>query len=232
MPTYEYNRPSVTVDAVVLGVDAVQLRVLLIQRKGEPFAGAWALPGGFVDVTDEGDQGESVDDAAARELKEETGLVAAHLEQLYTFGEPGRDPRCRVITVAYMALVRPDAHPVAASSDAADVRWFPVDELPDLAFDHRTIVDTAIKRLRAKLRYAPVGFGLLPETFAISELHELYEKLLGRSINGSAFRRKVLALKVLKRHGVRRGQHRPTPLYSFDRAAYDRLTKRGINFEI
>lgn len=232
MPSYEYPRPAVTVDAVVFGVDSADLRVLLISRKGPPFEGHWALPGGFVDVSDDGAQGESLDAAVRRELREETGIAPAHMEQLYTFGEPGRDPRGRVVTVAYMALVRPDAHPVAASSDAADAQWFPVASLPSLAFDHRAIIDMASARLRAKVRYAPIGFDLLPETFTIGDLQDLYEKLLGHNVETSSFRRKVLALRVLKKRGTRKGQHRPAPLYSFDRDAYDRLTRRGINFEI
>lgn len=224
--TYKYPRPSVTADAVVFGVDAAVLRVLLIQRKAAPFKGSWALPGGFVQM------GESLDDAARRELQEETGIAPTHLEQLYTFGEPNRDPRGRVITVAYVAMVRPDQHPATAGSDASLAQWFPVDALPDLAFDHRTVVEVAVARIRGKLRFAPIGFGLLPETFTLGDLQDLYETILGRGIDTSNFRKKVLTLGVLKREGERRGQHRPAPLYSFNQAAYDRLVKRGINFEI
>lgn len=226
MPTYKYPRPSVTVDAVVFGVDGVALKILLIQRKDVPFKGAWALPGGFVQM------GESLDDAARRELAEETGLRPSYMEQLYTFGEPGRDPRGRVITVAYVALVRPDAHAIAAASDARDARWFALDELPALAFDHREIIDMALRRLRAKVRYAPIGFDLLPEAFTLTDLQGLYEEILQTGLDKRNFRKKILSTGLLKEVGQTDATMPPSRLYSFDPTAYARLTKRGFNFEI
>lgn len=156
--TYRYPRPAVTVDLVVFKAEAEDqdLEVLLIERADPPFQGQWALPGGFVEVLDDGDQGESIDDAARRELEEETGLTDRHvsLEQLRTFGQPGRDPRCRTITVAYYALVREDV-PVTAGSDAARARWFSVSELPGLAFDHDDIIAVGLRRIRGERDVGP-----------------------------------------------------------------------------
>lgn len=246
MPTYRYPRPALTVDSVVLGFDAEEadglLRVLLIQRGEKPFRGQWALPGGFVTVSDERDQGESLEEAARRELLEETGVEVAYLEQLYTFGAPGRDPRGRVITVAYLALVRPRDYRVTAGSDAADARWAPVDHALDgslgaLAFDHRAILERALERVRSKVRYAAIGFHLLPKKFTLGELHALYQAVSRRTLDASNFHKKVQ--KVLVKAGVvvrtgesQRGQHRPAPLYRFDRRAYERAVQGGVDFEI
>ena len=152
----KYRYPALAVDMVIFTVGEDDLMVLLIQRRGEPFAGHWAIPGGFVDP------GESLDDAAARELREETGVGEVFLEQLYTFGEPGRDPRGRVISVAYYALLRqPPA--VSAADDAADARWFPLRALPPLAFDHGAILDYALSRVRNKVEYTNIVYSLLPD---------------------------------------------------------------------
>lgn len=243
--TYKHPRPALSVDCVVLGLDAgeadTQLRVLLVKRGLAPFAGCWALPGGFVRVSDDGDQGESLDEAAHRELTEETGLEVAHLEQLYTFGAPGRDPRGRVVSTAYLALVRPGDHRVAAGTDAAEADWFSVaDALSGklaLAFDHASILKLAVSRLRAKIRYAPLGFHLLPLQFTLGDLHKLYEVCGGRAIDVSNFHKKVA--KALVQTGVLRdtgqslrGRHRPAPLYRFDQRAYARAVERGFDFEI
>src|ERR1035437_6032532 len=147
--TYEYPRPSVTVDAVVFGFDDQDLKVLLIQRAVQPFLNKWALPGGFVLME------ESLEKAVRRELKEETGIENVYMEQLYTFGDPGRDPRGRVISVAYYGLVKLADHHVPAAPDASNAAWFPVAELPPLAFDHDQILETAHRRLQAKVRYQP-----------------------------------------------------------------------------
>ena len=156
--SYDYARPALTVDCVVFGLDdeEQELKVLLIQRDIEPFAGQWALPGGFVNV------GEAVDDAARRELTEETGLKRVFLEQLYTFGKPDRDPREHVVTVAYYALVRLSDHRVQAATDARNAGWFAIDDVPKLAFDHQAILKKAHERLQSKVRYQPIGFELLP----------------------------------------------------------------------
>ncbi len=236
--TYEYPRPALTVDCVIFGYDDLhsQLRVLLIERSGDPFQGSWALPGGFVDMD------EDLEKAALRELEEETGMKDVFIEQLYTFGAPGRDPRGRVVSVAYFALVRPDAHTVKAASDARNVKWFEIDSLPKLAFDHEQILEAAINRLRAKVRYQPIGFQLLPDCFTLSQLQSLYETILGvPKLNKRNFRTRILKMNVLQDAGKQEGvSHRPARLYRFDPEQYEKLVqnryadllKRGLDFEI
>jgi 8-oxo-dGTP diphosphatase len=176
----DYPRPSVAVDLVILTIVDAQLRVLLVKRKEHPFKGQWALPGGFVRVGEDPiEQGEDLDEAARRELKEETGLDPdrVYLEQLYTFGKAGRDPRLRVITVAYYALVRPDLAPfVKAGGDVSDAEWFDVAQAPKLklGFDHEEIVDMALTRIRGKLEYTNIAFDLVPATFTIPELRHVH----------------------------------------------------------
>ncbi len=235
--TYEYPRPSVTVDCIIFGFDVKSaLKVLLIQRGREPFKDKWALPGGFVDME------ETLEEAALRELEEETGLRDIFIEQLYTFGEPGRDPRGRVISVAYFALVNLIEHDVKASSDAKNAQWFELDKIPPLAFDHEDILSVAVKRLRAKVRYQPIGFELLPEQFPLSQLQSLYETVLGvENLNKRNFRSRIMRMGVLKEVGKQKNvAHRPAILYSFDhekyqqlaRERYEDLIKRGVDFEI
>lgn len=226
--TYEYPRPSVTVDAVVFGFDDQDLKVLLIQRAGEPFAGCWALPGGFVDMD------ESLETAVRRELQEETGLSQVFLEQLYTFGEPQRDPRGRVISVAYYALVKLADHTVQAATDASNAAWFPVAELPKLAFDHEQIVEKARRRLQGKVRYQPIGFELLPQKFTLSQLQHLYEIVLERTLDKRNFRKKILSMDLLTDSGEieQDVSHRAARLFSFNRKKYQALEKKGFNFEI
>ena len=226
--TYQYARPALTVDVVVFALDDEDLQVMLIQRGLAPFAGQWALPGGFVRVE------ETLDAAASRELQEESGLEGIFLEQLYTFGELERDPRERVVTVAYYALVNLTGHAVQASTDATNAAWFPVGELPELAFDHRRIVAAALSRLRGKLRYQPIGFELLPEQFTLRQLQHLYEIVLGRPLDKRNFRKKVLGMGILKDTNEIEQDvaHRAARLFRFDKRAYDRLSKRGFLFEI
>ncbi len=226
--TYRWPRPAVTVDCVVFGHGDEGLSVLLVERGEEPFAGAWALPGGFVR------ERESLEDAARRELEEETGLTLSFLEQLYTFGAPERDPRGRVITVAFYALVKELAQPPpVATGDAASARWFRETELPELAFDHRDILRTARERLRGKVRWQPIGFELLPELFTLSELQRLYEVVLERDLDKRNFRRKVLSLGILEESDeVQRGPGRPARLYRFDRDGYARAEAEGFVFEL
>lgn len=225
---YEYPRPALAVDCVVFALDAAELKVLLIRRGVEPFAGRWALPGGFVRVA------ESLDDAARRELAEETGLADVFLEQLYTFGDVGRDPRERVVSVAYYALVNLPGRAVAGGTDAADAAWFAAADLPTLAFDHRRIVDVALDRLKGKVRYQPIGFELLPEQFTLGQLQQLYETVLERSLDKRNFRKKVLSLGVVvETDEVQRDvAHRAARLYRFDEVRYEKLRKRGFNFEV
>ncbi len=225
--TYEYPRPALTVDCVIFGLDGRDLKVLLIERALEPFKGKWALPGGFVNME------ENLYDAALRELEEETGVKDVFIEQLFTFGEPGRDPRGRVVSVAYYALVNLKEHPIQASSDARNAAWFPVDELPKLAFDHDAIADMAIKRLRGKVVYQPIGFELLPKKFTLTQLQNLYETVLGVRVNKRNFRTKILKMDILEQCERQQGvAHRPAFLYRFNEGKYKELLEKGFVFEI
>jgi 8-oxo-dGTP diphosphatase len=213
-----------------------QLKVLLIQRGIPPFEGQWALPGGFVGMD------ESLDEAARRELVEETGVKDLFLEQLYTFGTVDRDPRDRVVSVAYYALISLQDHPTQASTDAKDVGWFPIvvadgspfKQLPELAFDHQAILATALQRLQSKIRYEPVGFELLPPKFTLTQLQQLYETILGYPLDKRNFRKKLLKMDVLislpeKQVGV---PHRAPRLYKFDHERYQALKQRGFVFDL
>ncbi|HYF52120.1 MAG TPA: NUDIX domain-containing protein [Planctomycetota bacterium] len=226
--TYEHPRPSLTVDCVVFGLDEEDLKVLLIQRNLEPYEGKWALPGGFIKLF------ESLDEAARRELKEETGVQNVRLEQLYTFGDVDRDPRERVITVAYYALANLADHAVKAATDARHAAWFPVNELPTLAFDHKHILDVALERLKGKVRYQPIGFELLPEKFTLTQLQRLYEKILERELDKRNFRKKILGMDLLiETDEIEQDvAHRAARLYRFDEKKYRRLVQKGFNFEI
>lgn len=211
--TYAYPRPAVTVDIVLFAFVEHELRMLLIQRRGEPFAGRWALPGGFIGID------EDLYNAALRELAEETGVSDVYLEQLYTFGAPDRDPRSRVITVAYFALLSADHAArlvLKANTDAADARWWSVYNLPPLAFDHDRVTQYALQRLRWKLEWTALGFHLLPREFTLSELQRVYERVLDRRLDKRNFRRKFLDMGILEETGnVSKGDHRPARLYRF-----------------
>jgi 8-oxo-dGTP diphosphatase len=226
--SYQYPRAALTVDCVVFGFDEGELKVLLIERALEPFKGRWALPGGFVRVE------ETLDEAARRELAEEAGLKDVFLEQLYTFGAVKRDPRERVVSVAYYALVKLAAFDTKAATDAADARWFPVSKVPKLAFDHADILATALARLKGKVRYQPIGFELLPPKFTLSELQHLYEAVLATELDKRNFRKKVLGfgLLVALKETQMAGRHRPAQLFRFDTERYEKLKKRGFNFEL
>lgn len=221
--TYKYPRPSLTVDCIIFGWDGEHLKILLIQRANDPYGGYWALPGGFVDI-DEG-----LEKAAQRELEEETGIKGLFMEQLYTFGQIDRDPRGRVVSVGYYALVNLNDYEVKASSDAGDAKWFFFDELPKLAFDHEHILEKAHQRLQAKVRYQPIGFELLPKKFTISQMRQLYENIMGYEINKRNFHTKVMKLGILRQ--VERQKdvaHRPAYLYEFDVERYNELTQSGF----
>ena len=238
MYSYEYPRPAVTVDCVVFGYDGSDhLKLLLIQRGGEPFRGQWALPGGFVDMN------EDLETAALRELEEETGVKDLFVEQLYTFGAPDRDPRGRVISVAYFSLVNLLDHPAVAASDAEAAHWFSLAELPELAFDHAQVIRTAERRLRGKVRYEPIGFELLPETFTLGQLQHLYETILqpDEPFNKRNFRTRIMRTGLLDEAGRQENvAHRPAVLYRFNRAIYEHLRassdnnvlRRALSFEI
>jgi len=215
----------VTVDIVIFTIRDERLHVLLVKRGIPPFAGRWAIPGGFV-LEDE-----SLEDAALRELREETGVADVYLEQLYSFGDPARDPRGRVVTIAYYALISADRALPVAGTDVAEARWCAVENLPELAFDHRKIVDYAIERLRNKLEYTTVGFQLLPATFTLSELQAVYQAILGRRLDKRNFRRKLAILGILSpTRQVRRGVGKPARLYRFAASRFEKLKDKGILF--
>jgi 8-oxo-dGTP diphosphatase len=216
-----YERPSVTVDVVIFTLRNRELHVLLVQRRRWPYEGFWALPGGFIAMH------ESLEESARRELEEETGVRDVYLEQLYTFGDPGRDPRTRVISIAYFALVRSDVHELRVSDESTDVRWFPVRELPEsLAFDHEHVLSYALSRLRSKLEYTTLAFQLLPEVFSILELKDIYEQILGEKLDKGNFYRKIREASVLEETGeIREGRGRPTRLWRFK---HDRGDKQFV----
>ncbi|MDP6118152.1 MAG: NUDIX domain-containing protein [Planctomycetota bacterium] len=226
--TYEYPRPALTVDCVVFGLDDEDLKVILIQRDLDPFQGRWALPGGFVEMD------ETLENAALRELEEETGIRNVFLEQLYTFGEPNRDPRERVVTVAYYALVNLRGYRIHAATDARDAAWFSVSSTPPLAFDHEEVLECALNRLEGKVRYAPIGFELLPRKFTLTQLQHLYERILERELDKRNFRKKILAMDLLiELDEIEKGvAHRAARLYRFDRRKYRQLERKGFNFEL
>jgi 8-oxo-dGTP diphosphatase len=216
---------SVTVDIVIFTVRDRTLQALLVKRAFAPFQGQHAIPGGFIH------EEESLESAAKRELYEEAGVRDVFLEQLFTFGEPRRDPRGRVITVAYYALIASDKITLVAGSDAAAAGWFPVSNLPPLAFDHQHILDYAVERLRNKLEYTTVGFELLPEKFTLSELQSVYEAILARPLDKRNFRRKIALLKILKplREWQSTGR-KPAQLFRFAASRFEKLKDKGILF--
>ncbi len=221
----------VAVDAIVFGYSKEDgVSTLLIKRKYEPFKGTWAIPGGFV-LDDE-----SLEDAVERELQEETGVKINYLEQLYTFGKPDRDPRQRVLSVAYFGLVKSSQFQrIKASTDAEDAQWFNFKQLPKLAFDHKQILKLAIERLRAKLAYQPIGFNLLDKKFPFSDLEHLYTTLLDRPVDRRNFKKKVMSLGILDELDEKAkltGAGRPGNLFQFNKETYNRLLKRGMHFEI
>ena len=204
------HTPRVAVDAVLFTISEGTLQALLVKIKQGPFVGQWAFPGGLVHV------GEHLDTAARRELYEKTGVSDLYLEQLYTFGEAYRDPTAHTVSVAYFALVPPVVGSLSRGEKYADVRWFPIHGLPPLAYDHNAIAEYAVQRLRAKLSYTNIVYSLLPEEFTLADLQDLYEIILHQPLDRRNFRRKILALGLLKAlPKTRRGAHRPATLYAF-----------------
>ncbi|MFS4448015.1 NUDIX hydrolase [Maribacter sp. 2307UL18-2] len=222
------NKIKLTVDAVVFGYESGNISVLLVKRKYEPFKDEWAIPGGFVL------ENENLEEAVQRELSEETGVRINYLEQLYTFGNLGRDPRGRVVSVAYFGLVKPNAFKLQASTDAKMAEWFDIKKLPKLAFDHKKILKIAIERLKGKITYEPIGFELLDKKFPFSDLEKLYTTLLDREIDRRNFKKKITSLKVLDEldEKVSIGRGRPASLFSFNKKRYFQLKNEGIIFEI
>ena len=220
---------KVAVDAVVFGYESKgNLSVLLIRRGVEPYKNTWALPGGLVL------EHESLEAAVKRELKEETGVKIDYLEQLYTFGKPKRDPRNRVVSVSYFALVRPNHFKIKADTDAVEAKWFAVNDLPKLAFDHKTIFQTAEKRLKGKLMYQPIGFDLLSSEFPFSDLEHLYATILGRDIDRRNFRKKIMSFGIVEQTDKiqQEGSGRPAKLFKFNKKKYDALVDDGFHFDI
>lgn len=222
---YKYPHPSVTTDCVIFSFDGTKLRVLLVQRGIEPYKGRWAFPGGFMKMD------ESAEEGALRELQEETGLAGAYIRQFHTFTAPQRDPRERVITIAYYALVR--MQEVKGGDDATDARWFALDEVPQLAFDHDQILRKAEQALRQQIHFEPVGFELLPEQFTIKELQNLYEAILDVRFDRRNFYNKMKRLEMLELtdETVNPTQKKEAYLFRFNKAKYEELKQKGFRLE-
>ncbi len=223
--TYKYPHPAVTTDCVIFGFDGIKLHVLLIERGIEPYKGKWAFPGGFLKMN------ESAEEGVRRELKEETGFEADFLEQFHTYSNPQRDPRERVITIAYYALCK--MKEVKGSDDAAKARWFGFDEIPPLAFDHDMILRNAISVLRERIHFCPIGFDLLPEKFTMKELQSLYEAILDVKFDRSNFAKKMNSLNILTMldETVWPTAKREAHLYSFNKDSYNEMKTRGFRLE-
>lgn len=219
---------GLAVDAVVFGYDKNELKILLIQPHKGPYKDKWALPGGFVK------NNESLEEAVVRELKEETNISIDYLEQLYTFGQPQRDVRRRVVSVSYMVLLKPDKFSIKADSDAKDVKWFDVFDLPALAYDHDEILTTGLDRLKMKIKYQPIGLELLNEKFLFSELEQLYQTILQQKLDRRNFRKKILSFGFIQETEEYRPMKtgRPGKLFTFDKSIYHQKAKEGITFEI
>lgn len=207
--SYRYPHPAVTTDVVVFAIFEEMLHLLLVKRGQEPFKGSWAIPGGFLEID------EDLDDCARRELKEETGVEGIYLEQLHTFGEPRRDPRERVVSVAYFAIAQAASRAPEGSSDASDARWFQVDQLPQLAFDHRSIISLAHRRLIAELDCSTIACRFLPERFTLTELQKVYEIIRDNRMDKRNFRKNITGSGLIEETGEQRrdGNHRPAHLY-------------------
>ena len=222
---YKYPHPAVTTDCVIFGFDGARLQVLLIERGIEPYKGKWAFPGGFLNMD------ESAEEGALRELQEETGLTGAYIEQFACFSAPDRDPRERVITIPFFALVR--LQDVKAGDDAAKAKWFPLDEIPQLAFDHDRILREAMTRLRERIHFKPVGFELLPEKFTMKELQMLYEAILDVKFERRNFAKKMLHYELVTQldETVWPTAKREAYLFSFNKENYEQFKKKGFQLE-
>lgn len=211
MDDTKYPKPSVTTDVLLFTVVGSDLKILLVKRNIDPFKGMWALPGGFVNID------ESLEDAARRELKEEGNVDSVYLEQLFTFGDPRRDPRSRVITVTYLALSSSEDWNLKSSGDAAEAKLFSVKDLPKLAFDHAKIINYGLERLRNKIGYSNIVLGLLPDVFTLTDLQKKHEIILSTSLDKRNFRKKILATGLLVDTGKKSdgSAHRPAAFYRF-----------------
>lgn len=222
---YSHPHPSVTTDCVIFGFDGKGIQVLLIERGIEPYKGKWAFPGGFLN------NDETAEEGALRELEEETGLSNAYIEQFNTYTDPNRDPRDRVITIAHYALVR--IQDVKGGDDAANAKWFPIDEIPSLAFDHDKILRDAMKKLRERIHFEPIGFELLPEKFTMKDLQILYEAILDIKFDRRNFSKKMMHYELLNQldETIWPTAKREAQLYSFNKENYELFKKKGFQFE-
>ena len=222
---YKYPHPSVTTDCVIFGFDGSNLKVLLVQRGIEPYKGRWAFPGGFLRMD------ESAEEGALRELREETGLQGAYIKQFHTFSDPKRYPRERVITIAYYALVK--LQDVIGGDDAAQARWFALNEVPSLAFDHDQILRRAEQELRKQIHFEPIGFELLPEKFTMKELQQLYEAILNVKFDRRNFYNKMLHLGILTQldETVKNSPKKEAFLYRFNPEMYEEMKNKGFRLE-
>ncbi len=213
---YKYPHPAVTTDCVLFCYKNKQLQVLLIKRGNNPYKGWWAFPGGFMDID------ESIEECAKRELKEETHLENIYMQQFHCFGSVNRDPRERVVTIAFMAFIRSDDYTVIADDDANDARWFSIDELPPLAFDHKEMLTIALQKLRERIHFEPIVFHLLNEEFSMSELQNVYECILDTHFNQEYFAKKILSANILIEI--------PSPShdmkYAFNKESYQQLKEK------
>lgn len=224
----KYPRPSVTIDCVVFGYDGDTVSLLLINRKEQPFKNEWTLPGGFLFME------ETPGETAKRILKDKTGLSDLFLEQLYTFGDLQRDPRGRVISIAYYTLVNPRLFNLVQGDAVTDLKWFAITKIPKTGFDHKEIINVALERLKAKVTYQPIGFELLEKEFTLTEIQFLYEAILQRPIDKRNFRKRILESNVLKATGKKRTgeKNRAPELFAFDEPQYKKLLKEGYQFKI
>lgn len=211
------NHYPLSVDCVIFGYDNMQLQVALIERKKAPYIGQWALPGGFLEGS------ETIEQAAFRELQEETGIHNIYLEQFHVFSNPDRDPRGRVITVAFFALIKSNDIQLIATQDAAQAQWFSAYKLPKLAFDHDEIYKKALETLRIAINIKPLIFELLPKEFTLSMLQNAYEEIMGFSIDKRNFRKKIMKEPYIQetKHITQGGKHRPARLYKFNKNRYE-----------
>jgi 8-oxo-dGTP diphosphatase len=228
--TYQYNyqRPALVTDCVIFGFDGGELKLLLLKREKEPFENKWALPGGFVFID------ETTEECAKRILLEKTGIQNVFNEQNYTFSEVDRDPRERVISVSYFALVNKSEYELIAGRDTIEAEWFEISKLPELAFDHDKILKTAFERLKGKVKYQPIGFELMDEKFTLSKLQSLYEAILQTTIDKRNFRKKILGMGFLKQleEKEKNVPRKAAFYYSFDQKEYQELTEKGFHFEL
>ena len=220
--------PSISTDCVIFGLDQGKLKVLLTKRALEPEQGVWALLGGFVL------ENEDLETSARRTLKEISGMSNVYMEQVHTFGQVGRFPLRRVISVAYYALINYTIKNLQPGRDSSEVSWFEINEVPELVFDHRHILDTTLAFVRSRVRTEPIGFELLPPKFTLTQLQTLYEAILGTNFDTRNFRKKLLKMNLLvplneSQIGV---AHRAARLYSFNNEIYQKLKDKGFSFEL